>query len=82
MAVANDNPNFSMIYTSYSANLPQLELDVDVDKAMAQGVEISEVYNAIAAYLPNLMLMTLISMVVFIVYMYRLTLHLGLKLLT
>ncbi len=50
MAAANDNPNFSMIYTSYSANLPQLELDVDVDKAMAQGVEISEVYNAIAAY--------------------------------
>ena len=30
--------------------LPQLILDVDVDKAMAQGVEVSEVYNAIAAY--------------------------------
>ena len=47
---AASNPNFSMIYTTYSANLPQLILDVDVDKAMAQGVEVSEVYNAIAAY--------------------------------
>jgi len=47
---AMQNPNFSMVYTSYSANLPQLMLDVDVDKAMAQDVEISEIYNAIAAY--------------------------------
>lgn len=50
IANAASNPNFSMIYTSYSANLPQLILDVDVDKAMAQGVEVSEVYNAIASY--------------------------------
>ena len=39
-----------MVYTSYSANLPQLMIDVDVDKALAQGVEVSEVYNAIASY--------------------------------
>lgn len=51
MNAARSNPNFSMIYSSYSPNLPQLELDVDVDKAMAQGVEVAEVYNAIAAYL-------------------------------
>lgn len=44
------DPNFTMVYTSYSANLPQLQIDVDIDKAMAQGVEIAEVYNAIAAY--------------------------------
>ena len=50
MNAARSNPNFSMIYSSYSPNLPQLELDVDVDKAMAQGVEVAEVYNAIAAY--------------------------------
>jgi hydrophobe/amphiphile efflux-1 (HAE1) family protein len=50
MAKALENPDFSMIYTSYSANLPQLLLDVDVDKAMAQHVEVSEVYNAIASY--------------------------------
>ena len=50
MAKAADNPDFSMIYTSYSANLPQLMLDVDADKAMAQSVDISEIYNAISAY--------------------------------
>jgi len=50
MASARSNPNFSMIYTSYTANLPQLSLNVDVDKAMAQGIEISEIYNAIASY--------------------------------
>lgn len=47
---ANKNPAFSMVYTSYTANLPQLLIDVDSSKAMAQGVEISEIYNALAAY--------------------------------
>lgn len=50
MAAARANPDFMMIYTSYTANLPQLLIDVDVDKAMAQGVNVTEVYNAIAAY--------------------------------
>ncbi len=50
IAEAQANPNFAMVYTSYSANLPQLMIDVDVDKALAQGVEVSEVYNAIASY--------------------------------
>ena len=47
---ANKNPAFSMVYTSYTANLPQLLIDVDSSKAMAQSVEISEIYNALAAY--------------------------------
>ncbi len=50
IAEAMKNPDFSMIYTSYSANLPQLMIDIDVDKAMAQGVPVTEIYNAIAAY--------------------------------
>lgn len=50
MTAARANPDFMMIYTSYTANLPQLLIDVDVDKAMAQGVNVTEVYNAIAAY--------------------------------
>lgn len=50
MGTVMQNPNFEMFYTTYSANLPQLELDVDVDKAMAQSVQVSEVYNAIASY--------------------------------
>lgn len=50
MTAARANPDFMMIYTSYTANLPQLLIDVDVDKAMAQDVNVTEVYNAIAAY--------------------------------
>lgn len=50
IAAANKNPAFSMVYTSYTANLPQLLIDVDSAKAMAQGVQISEIYNALAAY--------------------------------
>lgn len=47
---ALQNPKFTMLYTTYTSNLPQLLIDVDVEKAMAQGVEISEIYNAIGAY--------------------------------
>lgn len=50
MGTVMQDPNFEMFYTTYSANLPQLELDVDVDKTMAQSVQVSEVYNAIASY--------------------------------
>lgn len=50
MSEARKNPDFAMIYSSYSANLPQLMIDVDVDKAMAQGVPVSEIYNAISSY--------------------------------
>lgn len=47
---AMQNPNFSMVYTSYSANLPQLMIDVDVDKAMAQDIALTEIYSAISTY--------------------------------
>ena len=47
---ATENPNFSMVYTSYTANIPQIILDVDTDKAMAQNIDVMEIYNAIAAY--------------------------------
>lgn len=47
---AMSDPNFSMVYSSYSANLPQLILDVDIDKAMALGLDISDIYNSIATY--------------------------------
>ena len=50
MAEARKNPDFSMLYTSYTPNMPQLQLNVDVDKAMAQGVPVADVYQAIASY--------------------------------
>ncbi len=48
-AVLKD-PAFSNIYTSFSPALPQLELNIDVDKALAQGVALSEIYEAISGY--------------------------------
>ena len=50
ITAANKNPAFQLVYTSFTANLPQLLLNVNADKAMAQGVEISEIYSALAGY--------------------------------
>ena len=50
IAAANKDPAFQLVYTSFTANLPQLLINVNADKAMAQGVEISEIYSALAGY--------------------------------
>ena len=50
IAKAMENSDLSTVYTSYSANLPQLLIEVDVDKAMAQNVKVSDIYDTIAAY--------------------------------
>ena len=50
IASANKNPSFALVYTSYTANLPQMLMDIDESKALAQGVDISEIYNALAGY--------------------------------
>ncbi len=50
IAAANKNQAFQLVYTSFTANLPQLLINVNADKAMAQGVEISEIYSALAGY--------------------------------
>ncbi len=50
MSEVKKNPKFTSLYTSYSANLPQILIDVNYEKAMSQNVEILEIYNAISAY--------------------------------
>lgn len=50
LAEANKKPEYSMVYTSFTPNMPQLLLDVDVAKAMAQSVPVSEIYNSLAAF--------------------------------
>lgn len=50
LAQANKQPEFSMVYTSFTPNMPQLLLNVDVSKAMAQSVPVSEIYSSLAAY--------------------------------
>ena len=47
---ASKNDNFTTVYTSYSANLPQLQLDINMEKAVIEGVEINEIYNTLGAY--------------------------------
>lgn len=46
----NQDPAFTMVYTSYTATLPQLLLNVDEQKAMAQGVSIADIYSTLASY--------------------------------
>lgn len=50
IGAANQSTAFSMVYTSYSATLPQLLLNIDMDRALAQDVAISEIYAALAGY--------------------------------
>lgn len=47
---ANKSPDFQMVYTSFTADLPQLLIKVDEDKALAQGVDIAEIYSALSGY--------------------------------
>ncbi len=50
IAAANKDSAFQMVYTSFTANLPQLLIKVDENKALAQGVSISEIYSALSGY--------------------------------
>lgn len=50
IAEANKDSAFQLVYTSFTASLPQLMINVDEAKALAQGVDISEIYTALAGY--------------------------------
>ena len=41
---------FTLLNFTYTATLPQMMIDVDASKAMAQNVSITEAYNALASY--------------------------------
>lgn len=43
------DPMLEGVYTQYTANLPQLLMDVDIPKAMAQGVDLTEIYDALSS---------------------------------
>lgn len=49
LRVARQDPAFSSLYTSFTSSLPQVIVKVEEEKAMAQGVEVSEIYNTLAA---------------------------------
>ena len=50
IAETNKSSDFQMVYTSFTADLPQLLIKVDEKKALAQGVDISEIYSALSGY--------------------------------
>ena len=49
MKQAMIDPAFSSVYTAFTASLPQVIVNVQEDKALSQGVQISEIYNTLAS---------------------------------
>ncbi len=49
MQQARQNPAFSSVYTSFTSSLPQVVVKIQEEKAMAQGVPISEIYSTLAS---------------------------------
>ena len=51
IAAAMQEPEYSMVYTSFTANRPQLMMLIDEERALSQGVPISRIYSALAGCL-------------------------------
>ncbi len=51
IAAANQNPSLSSVYTSFQANVPQYIVDIDYEKALAQKVDLQELYSTLGAML-------------------------------
>lgn len=48
---ANQNPALSRVYTTFSANTPQLYLDIDREKVQTLGIQVADVFSALQAVL-------------------------------
>lgn len=44
-------PEIENVFTTYSANVPQRSIDIDIDKVLKSGVQLSDLYNTIGAFL-------------------------------
>lgn len=51
IAKANQEPALQNVYTQFQANVPQYQLDIDYEKALAQGVDLSELHDTLASTL-------------------------------
>ncbi|MCC2616382.1 efflux RND transporter permease subunit [Aestuariibacter halophilus] len=47
-------PELTGIFSSYQVNVPQLDVSIDREKAMTQGVSVSEIFNTLQVYLGSL----------------------------
>jgi hydrophobe/amphiphile efflux-1 (HAE1) family protein len=54
MFAANQDPALSAVFTMYTANTPQLYLDLDRNKAQTLGISISDVFNSLQGTLGGL----------------------------
>jgi hydrophobe/amphiphile efflux-1 (HAE1) family protein len=54
MFAANQDPVLSAVFTTYTANTPQLYLDLDRNKAQTLGIAINDVFNALQGTLGGL----------------------------
>ncbi|MBC3765669.1 multidrug efflux RND transporter permease subunit [Neptunicella marina] len=48
------NPKLAGIFSGYQVNVPQLDVEIDREKAKAQGVAISDIFNTMQVYLGSL----------------------------
>ncbi|MEM8613799.1 MAG: efflux RND transporter permease subunit [Cyanobacteria bacterium P01_H01_bin.105] len=51
LGAANQNPNLQAVFSTYAANSPLIEIDVDRDKAKALDVDISDIFGTLQTYL-------------------------------
>ena len=51
VATANQNPSLSSVYTSFQANVPQYIVEIDYEKALAQNVDLQELYSTLSSML-------------------------------
>ncbi len=48
---ANQNPALSSVYTNFQANVPQYTVEIDYEKALAQSIDLQELYSTLASML-------------------------------
>ena len=51
VAAANENSSLSSVNTSFQANVPQYIGDIDFEKALAQNIDLSELYTTLSSML-------------------------------
>ena len=51
VSAANQNPTLSNVFTSFQANVPQYIVEIDYEKALAQSVDLQELYATLSSML-------------------------------
>lgn len=51
IAAANQDPSLSNVNTSFQANVPQYIVDIDFEKALAQNIDLQELYSTLSSML-------------------------------